>query len=184
MVSIGQSPRRLHAQGGRVGAGSPPRREAALGRPCVSAFRVLRAGSTPAFLCLKQRGGKTEKWKPEAEGRGAGSWGGSGAVSLPARVGEASPLPGAGNESRQSAEPRAALGGTRTRWASRLRPPGRGLRQTLGAGPVASRGPRGRAGPGWGGRDCGSSVKGGGAHHCLPGRPAPLGRQVPCGDTC
>lgn len=74
--------------------------------------------------------------------------------------------------------PGAALGGTRTRWASRLRPPGRGLRQTLGAGPVASRGPQGRAGPGWGGRDCGLLSR--------AGEPttASRGDQLPWGAKC
>lgn len=184
MVSIGQSPRRLHALGGRVGAGSPPRREAALGRPCVSAFRVLRAGSTPAFLCLKQRGERRRNGSPRQRDAALARGGGSGAVSVPARVGEASPLPGAGNESRQSAEPRGCPGRNPNTVGEQTAPPGEGAKAD----------PRGRAGgltrstrPGGarvGRPGLRSSVKGGGAHHCLPGRPAPLGRQVPCGDTC
>ena len=63
----------------------------------------------------------TEKWKPKAEGRGAGSWGSKWEpVSFRRGWGEVSPLPGAGMRAksvepglfRTSRSPGPPLGGT------------------------------------------------------------------------
>lgn len=112
----GQSPRRLLVQGGRVGAGSQPRRERLPSEDTAS----VRSGSCvqaplPRFSVKAERENDGEM---EAQGRGTWRW--LVGVEVGARQrsggdgGEVSPLPGAGMRAK-STEPRLF----RTSW-----PPG------------------------------------------------------------